>query len=248
MLYFLPFDKSFYFIIVLLVTKNMYVSELTDYAIAASNGDRNLNLFHFTISRGDVCCIRTDSLDDAHMFLRALATLVAPEKGIYRFRGRKLDFSDYREILFAKKQIGFIAPETAMLSNRTIRQNLLFMRSYFENSLSITLDDDTFQLCKMFGLVDKLDLRPAALDPIDLRIAITIRELIKPIELLILERPEFFVGQNNFSLFTEVFQTFFRANIPVVFFSEDTSFQRRFSTREIIINEKRITTVDSRER
>ncbi|RJP82015.1 MAG: hypothetical protein C4522_04690 [Desulfobacteraceae bacterium] len=232
---------DFFFILFLI---DMYTCELTDYSIASPNGNQNLNLFHITISQGDVCCVRTDSLDDANLFLRALATLTVPVKGSYRFQGALLDFSDYRKLLPIKKQIGYIAQETAMLSNRTIRQNLLLMRSYFEDSLSVTLDDEVFSLCRLFGLVDKLDLRPAALDTIDLKIAMMIRELKKPPGLLILERPELFVGQHNFNLFLDAFQSIVAANIPVVFFSDDGNFINRFTTREIIVKDKNITAVD----
>lgn len=222
----------------------MYVCELTDYGIASSDGSRNLNLFHFTISRGDVCRVQTDFLDDASLFLRALATLTAPIKGSYRFQGTPLDFSDYRNLLPVKRQIGYIAPETAMLSNRTIRQNFLLMRSYFEDSVTLTLDDVVFRLCQQFNLVGKLDLRPAELDPIDLRTAIMIRELTKSPSLLILERPEFFVGQRSLAMFMERFQSMVAARIPVVFLSGDTTLNHRFATREIIIRDKVVTVGD----
>ena len=224
----------------------MYVCELTDYAIASANGNRNLNLFHFTISRGDVCRVQTEYLDDASLFLRALATLTAPSRGSYRFQGVPLDFSDYRNLLSVKRQIGYIAPETAMLSNRSIRQNLLLMRSYFEDSLSLTLDEEVFMLCRLFNLVDKLDLRPAELDPIDLRAAIMIRELTKSPSLLILERPEFFVGQSSLNMFMDMLQSLFAAHIPVVFLSGDTTLNRDFATREIVIRDQCITVGDGK--
>ena len=222
----------------------MVICELTDYTIALPNGNQQLNLSHIAISQGDICRVRTDSFDDANLWLRALATLTAPVKGIYRFQGELVDFSDYRKVLPVKKKIGYIGQETAMLSNRTIRQNLLLMRSYFEDSLSVTLDDEVFALCQLFGLVDKLDLRPASLDPIDLRAAMMIRELQKFPRVLILERPEFFVGQNHFGLFLDAFQSIVAANIPVVFFSDDDNFRNRFATREIRITEKTITEGD----
>lgn len=219
----------------------MYTIELKDYTIIPSGSKTGLNLLHLAVSEGDVCSIRSDSSDDAHLFMRVLSTLLAPSKGVYHFKGEKLDFSDYRKILPVKKKIGFITPEAAMLSNRTIRENLLFIRYYFENSLSISLDDYTFRLCELFGIVDKLDMRPAALDSIDLRIAITIRELCKLPELLIIEKPEDFIGQKKFALFIEVFEEFLQSRIPVIFFSDNNHFIRRFSNREIVIKNKQVT-------
>jgi len=219
----------------------VYTIELKDYTMISSGGKPGLNLLHLAVSEGDVCSIRSDSSDDAYLFIRALSTLLAPSKGVYRFKGEKLDFSDYRKILPVKKKIGFITPEAAMLSNRTIRENLLFIRYYFENSLSISLDDYTFRLCERFRIVDKLDIRPAALDSTDLRIAIAIRELCKLPELLLVEKPEDFIGQKNFALFVEVFEEFLQSRIPIIFFSDNNQFVRRFSNREIVIKNKRIT-------
>jgi ABC-type lipoprotein export system ATPase subunit len=219
----------------------MYFIELTDYTMMPPGNKTGLNLFHLAVSEGDVCSIRSDSWEDAHLLIRALSTLIAPSKGVYRFKGEKLDFSDYRKLLPIKKKIGFIAPEAAMISNRTIRENLLLIRYYFENSLSISLDDYTFRLCERFRIVDKLDMRPAALDPADLRIAITIREVTKLPELLLVEKPEDFIGQKNFTLFIEVFEEFCMSKVPIVFFSNNNHFIRRFSNREIVIKKQQVT-------
>ncbi len=221
----------------------MYLIELLDYTIAPIGKGNGLNKFYFALSRGDACSISTDSADDAHLFLKALTTLVYPVEGIYRFKGEPVDFSDYRSLLSCKKKIGYIAPDSAMISNITVRENLLLKRYYFENSHSLSLNENVLRLCSMFDICDKLDLRPAMLTLIDLRIAITIREMTKPPDLLLLERPEDFIGHTKFSLFKKILKDMLLSKIPIVFISYDRNFVEAFSNKKILINGGKLTTV-----
>jgi len=218
--------------------------ELKNYVVFSEGGERRLSIGDFTLSESESCCIQSDSPDDVRLFLRALATLVNPVQGTYRYNGKLLDFSDYRRLLPLKRKVGYIASDTAMLSNRTIRENLLLMRYYRENSLTISLDEQAWTLCKQFKIEDKLDLRPADLDPAELRAAITIRELTKSPELLLLERPEWFVGYRRFNLFVQSVKEMIGPACSVVFFTSDDDFIDRFSSKTVIINNGRTATTD----
>ncbi len=222
----------------------MDVVDLKDYAVSSDVNHVNLTVSYFSLSPNDVCCVYTDSFDLAHLFLKALATLVLPLKGIYRFNNRRLDFSDYRNLLSVKKNIGYIAPGTSLLSNRTIEENLMLTRYYYENSLEISLDGKTSALCDQFDISDKLHLRPADLDIMDYRAVITVRELTKTLDLLLLERPEDFVGYNRFHYFAENLETIIQSGVPVVFFSSDDAFIHRFSTKTMNIRDRRIADRD----
>jgi len=212
--------------------------------VFSEGGERRLSIGDFTLSGAESCCVRSDSSDDARLFLRALATLVYPVQGTYRYNGKLLDFSDYRRLLSLKRRVGYIASDTAMLSNRTIRENLLLMRYYLENSLAISLDEQTWTLCKHFKIEDKLDLRPADLDPADLRAAITVRELTKSPELLLLEGPEWFVGFRRFGLFVQSVEEVIGPACSAVFFTSDDDFIDRFSNKTVMIKNGKITTTD----
>ena len=221
----------------------MFLIELSDYCLNATGSGNGLKNFYFTLSDGDICSIQTDSSDDAHNFLKALATLVYPVNGAYRFLGEAANFSDYRELLPIKKKIGYIGQDSAMISNRTIRENMLLMRYYFENSLSLVLDENALKLCKMFNLQDKLDLRPGDLRPVDLHIAIAIRELSKSVDVILLDRPEDYFGYNKFALFKEIITDIIESVPAVVFFSHDLNFTETFSNMKILIKGGTLTKV-----
>jgi ABC-type molybdate transport system ATPase subunit len=213
----------------------MHVIELNDFTLAPRGSGNGVRKVCFSMSPGDVVSIRTDSPDDGHAFLRALATLDPPLSGQYRFAGQLLDFSDYRHLLPIKRRIAYVAPDTAMLSNRTIRENLLFMRYYFENSLSIQLDEGVENLCRQFGIYDKLDLRPAGLNPLDLELSVYVKELSKTPELLLINGPEDFIGHTKTDLVLEHFQKVLKEKLPVVFLSYDKDFTGAFANRSITI-------------
>lgn len=221
----------------------MYLIELSDYSLKATGPGNGLKNFYFTLSNGDICSIQTDSTDDASNFLKALATLVRPVNGAYRFMGESISFADYRKLLPLKKKIGYIGQDSAMISNITVRENLLLMRCYFENSLSLVLDENASRFCKMFNLQDKLDVRPGDLRPVDLRIAIAIRELTKSFDVLLLERPEDYFGYNRFTLFKKILKDIVEPGPALVFFSRDRDFIETFSNMKILITGGALTKV-----
>lgn len=213
----------------------MHLIELSNYYLEAIGAGSDFNNIYFSLSKSDICQIQSDSTDDAHNFLKALATLVRPVSGTYRFMGEEINFSDYRKLLPIKKKIGYIGQDATMISNRSVRENLLLMRSYYENSLSIALDEKVLRLCERFNLQDKLDARPGELRPVDLRMAVTIRELTKSFDVLLLDCPEDYFGHSTFDPFNEIFNGITYSGKAVVFFSRDHDFAKTYPNRKILI-------------
>lgn len=187
--------------------------------------------------------MQADSPDDAHLLLKAIAMLEHPTGGAYRFMGKKINFSDHRNLLPYKKKIGYVTTDTSMISNMSIRENLLLMRYYFENSLSLDIKDNVKNLCAVFDIYDKLDIRPGELRPTELRSAIVIRELTKSPDILLFERPEDFIRHTKFDLFVKLLKEMLLTGIPVVFISYDAYLVKEFSNREILISDGNLTTV-----
>jgi len=214
----------------------MKLIELIEYSFDSNKTGQPFQPFDFSMAPGDVVSISTDSADDGLNLFKALATLIHPLQGEYRYRENKLDFSNYRNLLDAKKKIGFITSHSALISNLTVRENLLLMNAYFTNSFSTKLDQRTQELCRLFSLEGKLELRPAALTDHDYRFAVTVKELIKEPELLLMEYPEKFVGIMNIELFNTLLHDMLRGGMCVVFLSEYQHFIETFSKRELVIS------------
>ena len=122
-----------------LITLSHYTLEPLD----DGNGLKNVNL---ALSNEEALSIGTDSPDDARLLLRGVATLVPPKRGQFLYKGKELDFSDYRSLLAYKKNVGYIASDATLISNRSIHDNLMLMRYYFEDSTSIQMSEEIIEL------------------------------------------------------------------------------------------------------
>ena len=184
--------------------------------VLASSGSLQL-----TINRGDVIDIVSDAPADVRRVLRVLATLERPQEIEYRFNGRLLDLQNYRRCLDVKRRIGYVAADAAMISNRTIRENLLLTRYYLENDLSIDIDAAVMSLCRSAGLSGKLDQRPAVLSEAELRKAVAIREMAKAPAVMLLERPEdYMLDTQDNDIFNHL-EEMVRSGTAVVYFSSN---------------------------
>lgn len=224
----------------------MQLIEMSDYTLAPIGSGHGIKGFYFALSAGDVCAIEAERPDDAHAFLRSLATLVYPLKGTYRFMGKKVNLKNYKELLVCKRKIGYIAHDAALISNLTVRQNILMHRYYFENDLTIDIDDNLHAMCDTFGVCRKLDNRPADLNSLERQIAIVIRELSKGPEVLLLDRPEDFIGHAQSEILGRMLDEWIDQRKPVVFVSFDRRLVRRFASRKIMIANGSLTSVDLR--
>ena len=134
--------------------------ELEDYTLPVSEEGSGIQRFSFSVSKGDICWLDADVTEDAHLFFKALATLVTPLSGNYRFEGECLDFTKPDTILRVKKTIGYITTHSALIRNRSLRENLTLMRSYADKGdRSHALQ--AFKRCQQ-TLLDELDVEPEA--------------------------------------------------------------------------------------
>lgn len=204
--------------------------ELNDITTGACLRDFNLSL-----APGETCLLSAESPDTTHLLASAMATLIRPKSGKFIFMDTPLDFSSYRNLLKYKKQIGYFGPDAALISNLTVRQNLLLSRAYFENRLDLELDDKIESFCDEFHLTDKLDLRPAALSILDIRAAIIIREFNKPLKLLIIDSPEDLIGHPGFNLLVKKAENLIASGVPLVLICENKELASRLTDRAVRI-------------
>ena len=210
--------------------------DLENYTLPDSREGAGIETFTISISKGDICWLDADVTEDALLFFKALATLVTPVSGTYGFEGECLDFTRPNTLLAVKKTIGFITTHSALISNRSIRENLTLMRSYADNNLSARIDDKTFELCRYFSIADKVELRPEKLEQADRRAAIVIREISKATRLLLLEKPEIYLGHSGFFLFDWLLRGLMDEGVPIVFTSDDKYFIDSVSNRALVLN------------
>ena len=215
----------------------MAIVELREYAHAPTGRGKGLQKFSFSLEPGDAYGLYADRIDDAHLFLRALATLEPPEEGTYSFRGEVLDFSSSRTLLPIRSKIGYLAFDAALIGNRSLRTNLLLGRYYHENRLNLELSDEVLSLCRLFGIEDKLDLRPSQVAPEDARAVVIIREITKGAEVFLVEQVFMFLARPIIDKYIEMMRNVIDSGIPCVFYAGMPEVDRLLKKREIHIRD-----------
>ena len=214
---------------------------LSDYSLEAIGNGNGLKNFSLVLSKGMAFSIRTESPDDAHLLLRGIATLVPPKSGQFFYKGEELDFSDYRNLLSYKKKVAYIASDATLIVNRSLHDNLMLMRYYFEDLTFIEMSEEVIGLCKAFELERKLHLKPSQLGPEENRLCVIVRELSKNPEIVLVQRPRDFLRPKSFETLKGILERLTRKNLALVFFSTDEAFTNKFSKKQILIEEGRVT-------
>jgi ABC-type lipoprotein export system ATPase subunit len=172
-----------------------------------------------TVRRSDVINVVSDAPAVSRRFLRMLATLDRKDGVDYRFQGSMVNLKNYQRCLDVKRRIGYVAADAAMISNRTLRENLLLARFYYENDLTIDIDEPVRSLCEDTGLAGKLDLRPSALSRGELLKAVAIREMAKGPAMMLIERPENFLEETQTDRLFNHLKRMIRSGTAVIYFT-----------------------------
>ncbi len=215
--------------------------ELSDYSLPSGGLGNGINPCFFTAHKGDVWKIESDNINDSHLLINGIATLSYPVQGSYTFDGNKLDFSDYRNLLSIKKRIGYIASDATLISNRTIRENLVLKRIYFENDLSPELKAPECSVCDIFDIEKALDVRPSELKAPDIKKVILIRELLKQPDIILIEYPDEFSGYNAMDDMVKILQQEISRGAILIYASQDPDFTREFSHNTLTIEDGWLT-------
>ena len=131
------------------------IIEITNLTLVSSGSHGQYETKRLVVAPGDVIAIQTPKHNDARNLLRVMATLNSPENGTYRFNNKIVDLKNYRQCLPVKRQIGYVADDSALISNRTVRENLLLHRFYEEDDLTIDLAGQIASLCDDTGISTK---------------------------------------------------------------------------------------------
>jgi ABC-type ATPase involved in cell division len=211
------------------------IIELSECSFDPIKEGKGLSHVNFTLPVGALYALSADRPDDGHLFLRAIAALNEPVSGEFFFRGRKLRFSNHRNLLSYRKKIGYIASDSALIGNKSLRENIMLMHSYCDDSPDPLLSEEAQKLCSLFKLSDKMELRPAQLHREDFRLSIVVRELAKSPEVILIEHPRDLISPENFSLLIGVLKEAVCGGISLLILSSDEEFVRELSHRRFWI-------------
>ena len=123
-------------------------------------------------------------------FLQIIIGLITPTKGRVFLFGRQTSKLSHIEMLKIRRRMGWIPRNGRLLSNMTIRENLIIGQMYHQNITRRKALMEAHAMADRLGLGDRIKDRPVELSPEELRMAVFARELMKGPELFVLEKPE----------------------------------------------------------
>jgi hypothetical protein len=113
----------------------------------------------------------------------------------------------------------------------------LLGRYYHENKLDLELSDDVLSLCRLFGIEEKLDLRPAQVALEDARAAVIVREMTKGAEVFLIEQAFVVLARPVVELYIEMTRKAIDSGIPCVYYAGLTQYDRLFKKKDIYIRD-----------
>jgi ABC-type ATPase involved in cell division len=207
-----------------------------------SDKNKTLPEFSISIEENDVIEISASDDETASLFIRGLSTLVSLKGEIF-FKEDLFNTLEYEKILELKRNIAYIGPLCALLSNRSLIENILLFRLWEENSRKIRPDSDFMEDCERAGISEYLYQRPEKATEEVKCGAYLVREFLKNPLVIYMERPYLFTRGRLDRFLCEKLNKASQMNVPVVFFST-TGFVPSFRvTHKIIIEEDKIEKV-----
>lgn len=123
------------------------------------------------------------------LLLCALAGLIRPEHGVYQINGRdvsRLNFNKFNEY---RKNIGFVFEQGGLLTNKTLRENLLLPLTYHGVFANKDANRKVDRLLDYLGLRDVQHYRPTNLSSSYACMGNFARAVVLDPNILLLDRP-----------------------------------------------------------
>ncbi|MDY0131997.1 MAG: hypothetical protein RBR53_04940 [Desulforegulaceae bacterium] len=203
--------------------------------------NKNLTLPRFTMSFEESELVEIKSLGDeiSSLFIRGISTL-APLEGKIFFNGNSYDPMDQEKILKLKRNLAYLGPLCALLSNRSLLENILLFRLWEEDLRKINPDKNFIADCEKAGISGFLYKRPEKTTEEIKCGAFLVREFLKNPKIVFMERPYLFTRGRLDRFLLEKLEKVSQTKVPIVYFSNSGFVPSLKVTHKIIIEKEKI--------
>lgn len=154
-----------------------------------SSGGHPFSNVDFDFPMGQLLWLQASSGSGKSSLLRLLGALDAPTSGAYLVNGVDVTRLSFEELAPYRLAIGYGFEAGGLISNRTIRQNLMLPFFYHRKITAEEAEARVSACCERFGLAPVADLRPAYVSGGLRKAALVARALIHEPQLLLLDEP-----------------------------------------------------------
>jgi ABC-type multidrug transport system ATPase subunit len=161
--------------------------EFIDVSFAFDGEDRVLENTSFNFPLGEVVSLRGERGSGRSTLLQLLAGLQMPTQGRFEINGENVLDMRFDEFLPYRLKIGYTFDLGGLLSNRTIRDNLLLPLQYHKLCSAQEAVDRVDYYLERFSLMKSKDVRPANVSGSVRKLACLLRSLLIEPEVLLLD-------------------------------------------------------------
>jgi phospholipid/cholesterol/gamma-HCH transport system ATP-binding protein len=174
--------------------------------------------------------------------LKLIAGIYYPDKGEVKIFSNNLNVLTSQEMISLRKKMGFVFQDSALISNLSIKENLMLPLSYHEYNISVKDKNEVIlDALDKINLTDTLDQRPAQLSLGEQKLIAMARAMILKPEILFLDEPLAYLDELNMKKVLFLIEEYFKNhNATVIAVSNIKSIVNMLSERIILIDNKTI--------
>ena len=211
--------------------------EFKDISFCFDGEDDVLQNASFQFPMGEILSLRGERGAGRSTLLQLLAGLQVPTRGSFEIGGKNVVDMTFEEFLPYRLKIGYTFDLGGLLSNRTIRDNLLLPLNYHRLCTPTEAQERVDYYLQRFSLQKSKDLRPANVSGGVRKLACLIRALLVEPELLLLDDPTVGLSKplvEDFCLCVEALRKNGHCH-TVIFSSYDEGFASQWETLSVFL-------------
>lgn len=211
--------------------------EFVDVSFAFEGEDFILAHSNIQLPLGEIISLRGDRGSGRSTVLQMLAGLQTPTHGRMEINGLNLLDMSFDEFLPYRLKIGYTFDLGGLLSNRTIRENLLLPLNYHRICSPAQAQERVDYYLNKFGLQKAKDARPANVSGGVRKLACLIRSLLLEPEILLLDDLTVGISKPLVEEYCQCIYDLRRSgkNHTVIFSSYDEAFVHQIETASIYL-------------
>lgn len=199
------------------MTESTNILEFSNVVLPGTvRGQAEMRRLTFSLTRGCLLLVKLETGNEYLPLADAAEGLITPDTGFIHWQGREWNKLEPREELYTRSQIGRVFEKDGWLSNLNVIENVTLSQRHHTNRPENDIIAEADLLARYFGLSETPRRRPVFVPKRELRIAEWIRAFMAAPLLLLLERPEAGVPDDNLPKLIDAVQTALRRGAAVI--------------------------------
>jgi phospholipid/cholesterol/gamma-HCH transport system ATP-binding protein len=174
--------------------------------------------------------------------LKLLAGIYFPDGGKSYFYSKDSDEMRNKDFMSLRKRMGFVFQDSALISNLSIKENLLLPLNYHAYGVNVLEKEKMVSaLLEKISLLESLDERPAQLSLGEQKLVSIARGIILKPEILFLDEPLAYLDESNCRKMIKLIRDYYLENdATIIAVTNSKSFIIDVADRIVLVDNKTI--------